>query len=233
MLSMMTKLSPVISVSIIACTIAFILIKYWKGYAASSYSCDQLHLGSIHLVAHDIDAWVAVTFALKYESALKSLIVLDAGIPGLIPDEIFSPLNAKKIWQFYFHAIDEIPEFLIAGKEKEYLSWYFKNKTTVKSAITEEDMAVYIEAYTGNERLKQVFNYYRAFLESAVPNKSYQNKIETPILAIGAENGQGLNMGVAMQKVAIHKIESASIADCGHYIAEEQPEKFLEMCLKF
>jgi pimeloyl-ACP methyl ester carboxylesterase len=195
--------------------------------------CDELKLENIHLVAHDIGAWVAVALALKYENFLRSLVVLDAGIPGLIPDEIFSPLNAKKIWQFYFHAVDVMPEFLLEGKEQEYLSWYFHNKTTVKGAITEEDISTYTNAYTGKERLKHGFDYYRAYSESAVQNLSYRNKLELPILAIGGENAQALNMGVAMQKVSLKRIQSASIAECGHYIAEEQPEKFLELLLSF
>jgi hypothetical protein len=32
---------------------------------------------------------------------------------------------------------------------------YLPLKPTVKSAVTEEDMAVYIKAYSGNERLKK------------------------------------------------------------------------------
>ncbi|WP_256010267.1 alpha/beta fold hydrolase [Desertivirga xinjiangensis] len=164
---------------------------------------------------------------------LKSLIVLDAGIPGLIPEEIFSPANAKKIWQFYFHAIDDIPEFLLAGKESDYLRWYFTNKTTIKDAIDEADLAVYIGAYTGESRLKFGFDYYRAFTRSAAENKAYQKKLALPILAIGAEDGQGLNMGTAMQKVALNHVQSASITECGHYIPEEQPGRLLELVLKF
>lgn len=195
--------------------------------------CNQLHLDQVHLMAHDIGAWVAVTFALEYEHMLKSLIVLDAGIPGLMPDEIFSPANAKKIWQFYFHSVDNIPEYLIAGKESEYFSWYFTNKTVVKDAFNEKDLLVYIQAYKGENRLKSGFDYYRAFTKSAAQNKSYQKKLTLPILAAGAEGGQGLNMGIAMQKVAFNNVQSASIAECGHYIAEEQPARLLELVLEF
>jgi pimeloyl-ACP methyl ester carboxylesterase len=195
--------------------------------------CKQLNLGSIHLVAHDIGAWVATAFALEHEKSLRSLIVLDAGIPGLIPDEAFSPLNAKKIWQFYFHAIDGMPEFLIVGKEKEYLAWYFTQKATIKEAISEDDISIYVEAYTGKERLKNGFDYYRAFPESAAQNKGYANKVSVPVLAIGGDNAQGLNVGIAMQKISDNKIQAVSIPDCGHYIAEEQPAVFLNLVLDF
>ncbi|HTN38233.1 MAG TPA: alpha/beta hydrolase, partial [Arachidicoccus sp.] len=83
-----------------------------------------LRIDQLHLVGHDIGAWVAVAFALNFESKLKTLTVIDAGIPGLMPPSVFQPENANKIWQFYFHTIDELPEFLTAGREKQYFSWY-------------------------------------------------------------------------------------------------------------
>jgi len=195
--------------------------------------CDHLGLESLHMVAHDIGAWVAVAFALENENLLRSLSVLDAGIPALIPEEIFSPANAKKIWQFYFHAVDEIPEFLIAGKEKEYLTWFFSRKASVKDAITEADIDVYVNAYTGKEKLKNGFDYYRAYEESVRQNNNFAHKLALPILAVGGDNAQGLNMGIAMQKVSLNHIQAASIPNCGHYIAEEQPELLLELLLPF
>ena len=184
-------------------------------------------------MAHDVGAWVAVTFALEFEDSLQSLIILDAGIPGLIPDEVFSPINANKIWQFYFHAIEEMPEFLIEGKEREYLNWYLTKKATVKDAIMDDDIAVYTKAYTGKERLSNGFAYYRAFPESSRQNKAYQRKLTIPILAVGGEQAQGANMGKAMQKIANSTVEAVSIADCGHYIAEEMPEKFIDLATNF
>ena len=133
---------------------------------------DLLGIEKFHLLAHDVGAWVAVTFGLEFEKSLLSLIVLDAGIPGLIPDEIFVPENANKIWQFYFHTIEGLPEFLIAGKENEYLRWYLTKKATVKGAITDEDIAVYTKAFTGPQRLRDGFAYYRAYPESARQNRS-------------------------------------------------------------
>lgn len=195
--------------------------------------CRELKLDNIYLMAHDIGAWVAVTYALEYEKSIRSLIVLDGGIPGLMPDAVFMPANAQKIWQFYFHAIDGMPEFLIEGKEREYLNWYFMKKTTVKNALTEADIDLYVQAYTGKERLRNGFDYYRAFAESAAQNSSYQHKLTIPILAIGAENSQGMNMGIAMQKIAASAVSSISIPECGHYIAEEQPEALLKIISEF
>lgn len=193
----------------------------------------RLGLQELHLVGHDVGAWVATTFALLYEEQLLSLTVLDAGIPGLIPAEVFSPGNAQKIWQFYFHAIDELPEFLIEGKEKEYLQWYFTRKSAVPEAITEQDVAFYTAAYSGRERLRNGFAYYRAFNESAQFNRTIARKLRIPILAIGGDKAQGLNVGKAMQVISEPDVKAVSIAHCGHYIPEEQPEALFEVLLSF
>jgi len=192
-----------------------------------------LNIDKFHLAGHDIGAWVATAFANDFEERLKSLIVMDAGIPGLIPDEVFVPGNAGKIWQFYFHSIKGLPEFLIEGKEKEYISWYFTNKSVIKEAIGAEDIEHYYQAYKGKERLANGFAYYQAFPENCTQNNACAKDIAIPILAIGGEKAQGLNMGTSMNKISTNKVTAVSIPDCGHYIPEEQPEELLRVLENF
>lgn len=193
---------------------------------------DSLGLKKFHLVGHDIGSWVAVPYALFFESKLISLAVLDAGIPGIIPSSLFQPEHANKIWQFYFHAIDEIPELLTEGKEKEYLSWYFTKKTFIKSAISEIDIETYYLAYKGKEKMSNGFDYYRAFCESAKQNTTVKTKLNIPVLAIGGEYAVADQVGIAMNKIA-ENIETKVIENCGHYIPEEQPKELINNIVKF
>ncbi|MBW8688247.1 alpha/beta fold hydrolase [Chitinophaga rhizophila] len=195
--------------------------------------CDQLQLKKFHLAGHDIGAWVAAALAIQFEDSLLSLIVMDAGIPGLIPDEVFAPANAGKIWQFYFHSISELPEMLIEGKEKEYITWYFTNKSAVKDAFTAEDIDHYYKAYTGKKRLAGGFAYYKSFQENVVQNNARTKHLDLPILAIGGEKAQGMNMGKAMNKMCVDNVTAVSIPDCGHYIPEEQPEELMRVMNAF
>lgn len=197
-----------------------------------SAATEALGIPGYHLIGHDIGAWVATSLALRHESSLKSLTVVDAGIPGLIPDEIFKPGNAARIWQFYFHAVGEIPEFLTEGREREYLSWYFHNKAVVKDAISESDIDLYANQYRRKHAMSNGFGYYRAFTESAEQNRAFQKKLVIPVLAIGAESGVGASIGVAMNKVAT-TVNTKVIANCGHYVPEERPREFAETLLEF
>lgn len=193
---------------------------------------EALGVSDYHMVGHDIGAWVAASFALQFEHRLKSLTVMDAGIPGLIPDQIFKPGNAQRVWQFYFHAVADIPELLTEGRELEYLSWYFRNKAVVKGAITDQDVALYAKQYSYPRAMSNGFGYYRAFTESAAQNCAFQQKLSLPVLAVGAESGVGASIGLAMEKIASNVITRV-IPDCGHYIPEERPEAFVELLLAF
>lgn len=188
----------------------------------------QQKIEKFNLVGHDVGAWIATAYAFEYAGDLKSLTVIDAGIPGLINPAIFQPENAAKVWQFYFHAVNDIPEMLIAGKEKEYLNWYFSNKSFIKNSISREDLEVYTKAFKGADKLKHGFAYYRAFPESV---KKYQNisiRLNIPVLAIGGDHALAYSVGDALKKVADH-VTSISIKDCGHYVPEEQPEILIRL----
>jgi len=185
-----------------------------------------LKAGKVHLVSHDVGSWVAVAFALQHEEQLHTLTVIDAAVPGLMSDEVFKPDNAKKIWQFYFHAVADIPELLVVGREKEYLNWYFSNKSFIASAINEEDRDVYVQAYRGKERLGRGFEYYRAFNLSAQHNREIQHRLSIPVLAIGGQYALGEQIGNALKAVTTPKV--VVIKDCGHYVPEEQPEETIK-----
>lgn len=197
-----------------------------------SDATETLGISSFHLVGHDIGAWVATSLALRQEGRLNSLTVVDAGIPGLIPDEIFKPSNGSRIWQFYFHAVSDIPELLTEGREREYLSWYFRNKAVVKDAISETDVDLYTNQYRRKHAMSNGFGYYRAFAQSADQNRSFQQKLAIPVFAVGGESAIGASIGAAMNKIATD-VTTKVIVNCGHYVPEERPSEFSETLLEF
>ncbi|RNL93387.1 alpha/beta hydrolase [Sinomicrobium pectinilyticum] len=182
----------------------------------------KLGITSFHLVGHDVGAWVAATYALLYEEQLNTLTLIEAGIPGLINPSLFVPENADKIWQFYFNQIEMLPEELIAGKEKTYLSWFFNRKSFVKPAISKKDLNMYYKAYKGKKRLKNGFNYYRAFNKSSEYNIELKKIIHIPVLAIGGSYAVGYGVGKSVESITTD-LKSVSLDNCGHYIPEEKP----------
>jgi len=185
-----------------------------------------------HLVGHDLGTWVALTYAIKYENNLSTLTLVDAGIPGLMDEKVFLPENANKIWQFYFHGIDDLPELLTDGKEDIYLNWYFTTKSFVKDAITTSDKKEYVNQYKKVGKMKVGFDYYRAFAENAHFNKNNIKTFKIPILAIGGAHALGKNVGNALTPFS-KTLTNVSLDNSGHYVPEEQPEKFSNKLIEF
>ncbi|GLH80153.1 hydrolase [Bradyrhizobium sp. SSBR45G] len=191
----------------------------------------QLGITSYHLVAHDIGAWVAYPFAALFEAELRSLALLDAGIPGVtLPEALpFSPDRAWRTWHFAFHAVADLPEMLIHGRERDYLAWFLRRKGASPEAFSESDLDEYARVLTKAGGLRAGLAYYRAAALSARQNRELKarGRLKPPVLAIGADQGSIVDMAAPLREVAEH-VEGITIASCGHYIPEEQPAVLAE-----
>jgi hypothetical protein len=49
-------------------------------------------------------------------------MILEAPLPGIAPFTIFVNNLTSGIWWFPFHLVPDLPEKLVAGKERLYLS---------------------------------------------------------------------------------------------------------------
>jgi pimeloyl-ACP methyl ester carboxylesterase len=188
------------------------------------------------LVSHDIGAWVAYAYAARRPERVKRLALIDAAIPGLAPPEAFrfSPETARKIWHFYFNYISDLPELLVVGREREFLTWSFRTKSADwKTAFDSESLDIYVKAYSAPGRWSGGMGYYRSIFGSIEQNRATAStKLTMPVLAIGG----GSSLGGAMAKSTAQAAESvrgAVIDSCGHYVPEERPEELLGILLPF
>ncbi|WP_009633998.1 alpha/beta fold hydrolase [Synechocystis sp. PCC 7509] len=194
---------------------------------------DYLNFEHIFLVGHDVGTWVAYAYAAAYPENVAQLVVLDAAIPGISPDEAFQLSPDSKTWQFVFHAVPDLPEMLTAGREKLYLSWFFKNKSVVSGAISEADIDEYVRCYSAPGAMQAGFAYYRAFFCDRLQNQEYaKTKLKMPVLALGGEKAVGMKMLQTMQLVA-QNVTGGIVEGCGHYISEECPDYLTAQLLAF
>jgi pimeloyl-ACP methyl ester carboxylesterase len=150
----------------------------------------KLGYSKIYLVAHDWGGPVAYSYAAAHREDVRKMIILDTLLPGFGFEEAgsFSP---DGIWHFSFHAVRDLPEKLIDGKEDVYLNWFY-DWTYNQSAITPEDREEYIKQYSKPGAMRAGFEYYRAVFEDAEQNKEYaKEKLKIPILTIGGEAAIG------------------------------------------
>jgi hypothetical protein len=74
-------------------------------------------------------------------------------------------MSDPRIWHFAFHALPDLPETLVRGREK------------ISDALRDE----FAEAYARPEALKAGFDWYRTMAKDATHNKR-RKKIVTPLL---------------------------------------------------
>ncbi|NMP29727.1 alpha/beta hydrolase [Rahnella sp. SAP-1] len=187
----------------------------------------QLGVERYYLAGHDIGAWVAWTYAALFGQEIIKLALLDAGIPGVTLPETL-PLAADKAWRtwhFAFHAIADLPEALISGREAVYLQWFLKRKTANPQVFTDEDMAEYLRIFSQNGGLRAGLAYYRAIELSIAQNRQLQSqgKLTMPLLAISAGQGSIADMAAPLRPFA-QQVTGVTIPHSGHFLQEEQPE---------
>ena len=186
----------------------------------------QLGVEHYNLAAHDVGAWVAYPYAMMFGEEVLRLALLDAGIPGItMPDAVSTASDkAWKTWHFPFHAIPDLPELLIAGREREYLNWFLRRKAANPEAFSDADLNEYLRAFIKDGGLRAGLAYYRSAALSAEQNRELcaKGKLTIPVLALGADQGSIPDMAAPLRAFAEH-VSGATIPFSGHFIPEEQP----------
>ena len=185
-----------------------------------------LGVASYHLAGHDVGAWVAFAYARLFGGEVRRLALLDAGIPGVTLPEAtpVAPDKAWRTWHFAFHTIPDLPEALIAGREREYLNWFLRRKAANPQVFSDAVLEEYLRAFTRPGGLRAGLAYYRSANLSARQNKatSEKGRLAMPVLAIGSDQGSIADMASPLRPFC-ENVAGITITNSGHFIPEEQP----------
>jgi pimeloyl-ACP methyl ester carboxylesterase len=190
--------------------------------------------GAVALVGHDIGLMVAYAYAQAYRENVTHLAVADAPLPGTA---VFDRMRVDpRVWQFAFHSVRDIPEMLIAGRERLYLQAMIGARIFDPSAIAESDLDIYASAYAMPGAMRAGLEVYRAFDRDVEDNKAAlqaSGKLTVPVLAIGGEiSTLGPVMGEMMREVA-DNVRAVRVPGTAHFIAEENPAALVSELLGF
>jgi pimeloyl-ACP methyl ester carboxylesterase len=190
--------------------------------------------GPVVMVGHDIGLMVAYAYAQAYRGDVSHLVVIDAPLPGT---DVFDRLRSDpRVWQFAFHAARDVPEMLVAGRERRYLRAFFDARIFDPPGIGAADFDIYVEAYSTPGAMRAGFELYRAFDQDIEDNRTalkQNGKLTMPVLAVGgAFSTTGPVMDSMMREVA-ENVVSRRIAGTAHWIAEENPAALAAELLSF
>ena len=192
----------------------------------------KLGFGKIFLVGHDWGGPVAYAYACAHPDDVRKLVILDVTIPGESWERIPQVTRRGGVWHLAFHNVRDLPEALIAGRERTYLSWFYRSGYD-PSAINEGDIDEYTRCYSAPGAMRAGFEYYRAIFTDIDHNKeNAKTKLKMPVLAFGGEVGFHKLPLRSMQELA-ENVRGGVIERCGHWIAEERPEFLSDQLLAF
>jgi pimeloyl-ACP methyl ester carboxylesterase len=199
------------------------------GYRKSNVATDlgqlieQLDLGRVNLVGHDIGTMVAFALAAARSDLVKKAVLNESLIPGFGLEDHMDPANGGYP-HFAFHMQVDLATMLTEGKEEAYLlpMWNMMSVSKDK-AWTEELLA----AYTAPGAMRGGFQHYGTLLEDIQEARVLlgNGKLRMPVLTINGDHGiPAAQTAASVARVADPaQFEQDVAPDSGHALAEDNP----------
>jgi hypothetical protein len=132
------------------------------------------------------------------------------------------PPSAPPLWHHGFLQAPDLPEILVAGRERPFLTYFFRHAydpTTFADAVIDR----YVAAFAAPGGIRGAASHLRAIPVSADQNRRLsQRKLAMPVLAIGAAASYGGGMA-AGARLCAENVSAAVPERCGYWIPEERP----------
>ena len=194
------------------------------GYDAANMAEDvdqlvtSLKLPRVYIVGHDIGAMVTYAFVHRYPQATRGAMILDVPLPGVAGwDE-----GVSGFWHIGFMQVPGLAEKLVAGRQADYLSYFFHF-----SKFTPGEQAHYLKAYGSPAQLHAAFEIFRAFPSNVQFNAAQRGPNDVPLfLAAGDKSPFATlipKMAEGLRVSGFTHVETGLIPGAMHYVVEEQP----------
>jgi pimeloyl-ACP methyl ester carboxylesterase len=193
----------------------------------------------VDVVAHDVGTWIAHAHAATYPGEVKRLVLTESNVPGITPlppAGVPSEAVNFKVWQFAFNRLEDLPELLVQGRERAYLTWLFATKTTRAYAIEPAALDEYVRVFSAPGTARAGFAWYRAnFSPEGLAQAKVRaaKRLPMPVLALGASDGVGDALRATVATLGDHVKGGAIGQGCGHFLPSECPDELVAAILAF
>ena len=187
----------------------------------------SLALRDLTLVGQDVGGQVAFAWATAFPDDLARVAIMDVVVPGVGPWE--DVLRNPFIWHFAFHAIPDLPELLVGGRQRPYFDYFYDAVSRRPDAIPPASRDAYAAAYADAGALATGFGWYRAFPEDARRNAAWAAdpvRATVPVLYLRGEH-EGGDLDAYLQgflDAGFARVEGGMVPGAGHFAPEEAPE---------
>jgi pimeloyl-ACP methyl ester carboxylesterase len=190
----------------------------------------------IILAAHDMGGPPAVIWAADHPDEVAGLLCIEAPVmlSSVLQKVIAYTPEAMKngsMWWWVLPLAPGVPERLVVGHERAFLTWFFEGATAKPEAIDAATVDEYLRTFRGREGVLGAMGVYRAAFATIEQTEPLANKkVRVPVVALGGRKGLGAKVG-EMTKLVAESVEAHTISDGGHFLAEECPDDVIELVL--
>ncbi len=212
------------------------------GYDTATMAADvaglATHLGfdRFRVAGEDWGAAIAYAVAAFHRSRVSQLVFQETLLPGMPAPQVDPSLAAddgRTGWHFSFFSVPNLPELLLAGRERQFWTYFAQRQMWDPSALTEGDIEEMVRSVEQPGGTRAILEMYRARPLDAEQNRPhYADPISCPVLAVGAEAYLGDQVASQLAQVAAD-VRSAVITQSGHHIALENPAALARAYLDF
>jgi pimeloyl-ACP methyl ester carboxylesterase len=133
--------------------------------------------------------------------------------------------------------VPDVPEALITGRERQYLSVFYAGLYGVgdnPGAISTEEIDEYVRVYTKPGALRAYLGYYRSLFDDADRNRqATKSKLSMPVLALGGERTMGTAAGGVRLKEAVEQLQVRVVPRAAHWVIHDAPDFVAQQLLLF
>src|SRR5689334_12638883 len=121
----------------------------------------HLGLGQFRVAGEDWGAAIAYAVAAFHRPRVQQLVFQETLLPGLpagpgLPggehDPSLAADDVRTGWHFSFFSLPNVPELLLAGRERPFWTWYARRQMWDPSALAEEDIDEIVHSAAGRHQ---------------------------------------------------------------------------------
>jgi pimeloyl-ACP methyl ester carboxylesterase len=188
------------------------------------------------IAAHDMGAPPALLWAARYPSEMATLFYIEAPVmleEILSRTIVYTPEAMKNgsMWWWILPLAPGVPERLIVGNERAFLTWFYEGATANPGAIEGSTVEEYLRTFSGSVGVLGALGVYRAAfttIDQTTPLTG--NKVQVPVVALGGVGGLGPKVIQMVEKVA-EKVTGGVVESSGHFLPEEAPRELVRSLL--